>query len=97
MTTTSLFAQLRTQLADAQRPGLAGVRALEGAAQTVGALEDAVKLTEQRYADRECVRLGHILRHVATPEQIYAATQRARAAHPEAWEGVYVNTERVQA
>ena len=31
-----------------------------------GALEDAVKLMEQRHADRECVRLGHILRHVAT-------------------------------
>lgn len=85
-----LFTQLRTQLADAQRPGLAGVRALEGAAATVNALEEAVKLTEQRYADRECVRLGHILRHVATPEQIYAATQRARAEHPEAWEGVLV-------
>ena len=94
MTTTSLFATLRTQLADAQRPGLAGVRALEGAAQTVDALEDAVKLAEQRYADRECVRLGHILRQVATPEQIYAATQQARAEHPEAWEGVYVNEQR---
>ncbi len=88
MTTTELFARLRTQLADAQLPGLAGVRALEGTAQTVDALEDAVKLVEQRYADRECVRLGHILRHVATPEQIYEATQRARAEHPEAWEGV---------
>lgn len=97
MTTAQLFTQLRTQLADAQRPGLAGVRALEGAAATVNALEEAVKLTEQRYADRECVRLGHILRHVATPEQIYAATAAARAEHPEAWAGVYVNTEKEQA
>ena len=48
MTTTELFARLRTQLADAQLPGLAGVRALDGAAQTVAALEDAIKLTEQR-------------------------------------------------
>ena len=96
MTTTQLLATLRTQLADAQRPGLAGVRALEAATQTVDALEDAVKLAEQRYADRECVRLGHIVRQVATPEQIYAATQQARAEHPEAWEGVYVNTEKVQ-
>ncbi len=88
MTTTELFARLRTQLADAQLPGLAGVRALEGAAQTVTALEDTVNLVEQRHADRECVRLGHILRHAATPEQIYEATQRARAEHPEAWEGV---------
>lgn len=88
MNTAQLFAQLRTQLADAQRPGLAGVRALEATAQTVNALEDAVKLTEQRYADKDAVRLGHILRHVATPEQIYAATQQARTEHPEAWEGV---------
>jgi len=94
MTTATLFATLRTQLADAQRPGLAGVRALEATAQTVDALEDAVKLIEQRHADRECVRLGHILRHVATPEQIYAATQQARVEHPEAWEGVYVNEQR---
>ena len=94
MTTATLFAQLRTQLADAQRPGLAGVRALEATAQTVNALEDAVKLTEQRHADRECVRLGHILRHVATPEQIYEATQQARAEHPEAWAGVWVNEEK---
>lgn len=92
----TLFATLRTQLTTAAKPGLAGVRALEAAAQTVAALEDAVKLTEQRHADRECVRLGHILRHVATPEQIYAATQQARTEHPEAWEGVYVNTEKVQ-
>lgn len=90
MTTTSLFAALRTQLQDAQRPGLTGVRALEGTAQTVDALAEAVGLMEQRYADRECVRLGHILRHVATPEQIYAATQTARAEHPEAWEGVLI-------
>ena len=85
MTTATLFATLRTQLADAQRPGLAGVRALEATTQTVDALEDAFKLIEQRYADRECVRLGHVLRHVATPEQIYAATAAARAEHPEAW------------
>ena len=96
MTTTALFATLRTQLAAAQQPGLAGMRALEAAAQTMDALEDAVKLIEQRHADRECVRPGHILRHVATPEQIYAATAAARAEHPEAWEGVYVNTEKVQ-
>ena len=88
MTTGQLFTQLRTQLQDAAKPGLAGVRALEGAAQTVDALEDAVKLIEQRYADKDAVRLGHILRHVATPEQIYAATQQARTEHPEAWKGV---------
>ena len=94
MTTATLFATLRTQIADAQRPGLAGVRALEATAQTVNALEDAVKLIEQRHADRECVRLGHILRHVATPEQIYAATAAARAEHPAAWAGVWVNEEK---
>ena len=93
----ALFTTLRTQLADAAKPGLTGVRALEGASQTVAALEDAVQLMAQRYADKEAVRLGHVLRHAATPEQIYAATQRARAEHPEAWAGVYVHMERVQA
>ena len=97
MTTTALFATLRTQLAAAQQQGLAGMRALEAAAQTMDALEDAVKLIEQRHADRECVRLGHILRHVATPEQIYAATAAARAEHPEAWAGVWVNDEKATA
>jgi len=91
MTTAQLLAQLRTQLQDANKPGLAGVRALEGAAQTVNALEDAIMLTEQRHADRECVRLGHILRHVATPEEIYAAERAARAEKPELWAGVYAN------
>ncbi len=91
----ALLATLRSQLADAAKPGLTGVRALEATAQTVAALEDAVKLMEQRYADKEAVRLGHILRHVATPEQIYEATQRARAEHPEAWAGVWVNEEKV--
>ena len=67
------------------------------AAATVAALEDAVGLMEQRYADREAVRLGHILRHAATPEQVYTATQAARAEHPEAWAGVWVNTEKVGA
>ncbi len=50
MTTAQLLATLRTQLQDANKPGLAGVRALEETAQTVDALEDAVKLTEQHGA-----------------------------------------------
>ena len=90
MTTATLFAQLRTQLADAQRPGLAGVRALEGAAQTVAALEDAVKLVEQRGATREAARYGEMLRHMSggDPTAVYAAEQAARAAKPELWKGV---------
>ena len=97
MTIDALFTTLRTQLADAAKPGLAGVRALEGASQTVAALEDAVQLMAQRYADKEAVRLGHVLRHAATPEQIYAATAAARAEHPEAWTGVWVNDEKATA
>jgi hypothetical protein len=98
MTTASLFAQLRTQLADAQRPGLTGVRALEGAAQTVDALEDAVKLTEQCGATREAQRFGEMLRHMSggDPAKVYEAERAARAEKPELWEGVYVNTEKVQ-
>lgn len=88
MTAAQLLAALRAQLADAAKPGLAGVRALEAAGATLAQLEGEIDLMQRRYADKEAVRLGHILRHVATPEQIYEATQRARAEHPEAWEGV---------
>lgn len=99
MTTTELFAQLRTQLQDANKPGLVGVRALEGAAQTVDALEDAVRLTEQRGATREAQRYGEMLRHLSggDPAKVYEAERAARAAKPELWAGVYVNTEKEQA
>ena len=99
MTTATLFATLRTQLADAQRPGLAGVRALEATTQTVDALEDAVKLTEQRGATREAARFGEMLRHMSDgdPAKMYEAERAARTAKPELWAGVYVNTERVGA
>jgi len=90
MTTTELFAQLRTQLQDANKPGLAGVRALDGAAQTVDALEDAVKLVEQRGATREAARYGEMLRHMSggDPAKVYAAERAARAERPELWAGV---------
>jgi len=90
MTTTELFARLRTQLADAQLPGLAGVRALEGTAQTVDALEDAVKLVEQRGATREAARYGEMLRHMSggDPGIVREAEWAARAAKPELWAGV---------
>jgi hypothetical protein len=99
MTTATLFTQLRTQLQDANKPGLAGVRALEGAAQTVAALEDAVRLTEQRGATREAQRYGEMLRHMigGDPAAVYEAERAARAEHPELWAGVYVNTEKVGA
>lgn len=91
MTTGELFAQLRTQLADAAKPGLAGVRALEGAIQTANALEDAVKLTEQRGATREAQRFGEMLRHMSggDPAKVYEAEQAARAEKPELWAGLW--------
>ena len=88
MTITQLLAALRAQLQDAARPGLAGVRALEAAGATLTQLEGEIGLIRQRWADKEAVRLGHVLRCACTPEQYYEATQRARAEHPEAWEGV---------
>lgn len=96
MNTAQLFAQLRTQLADAHRPGLAGVRALEATAQTVDALEDAVKLTEQRGATREAQRYGEMLRHMSGGDQgvIREAEWAARQAKPELWAGVYTNEQR---
>ena len=99
MTTAQLLATLRTQLQDANKPGLAGVRALEGATQTVAALEDAIELTEQRGATREAARYGEMLRHMSggDPAKVYEAERAARLAKPELWEGVYVNTEKEQA
>lgn len=93
--TTALFAQLRTQLRDAAAPGLTGVRALQGAALTVDALEDAVQLLEQLGATREAQRYGEMLRHMSggDPAKVYAAERAARAEKPELWEGVLVNTE----
>lgn len=93
MTTAELFTQLRTQMAGARGVGLTGVRALEGAAQTVDALEEAVKLTEQLGATREAQRYGEMLRHLSggDPAKIYEAEQVARAAKPELWKGVYSN------
>jgi hypothetical protein len=51
------------------------------------ALQEEIDLIRRRYADKECVRLGHILRHALPPEQYYRAEQAARAEHPEAWAG----------
>jgi len=65
MTTATLFAQLRTQLAGARGVGLTGVRALEGAMLTVDALEDAVRLAEQLGATRVAARYGEMLRHLS--------------------------------
>lgn len=59
----------------------------------IDAIEAHVDYIERRYADKEAVRLGHILRHALTPEQYYAAEQAAKAEHPEAWAGRYFKTE----
>ena len=88
MTVEQLLAALRGQLADAAKSGLTGVHALTAAGETLTALEGEIGLVRKRYADKELVRLGHTMRHACTPEQYYEATQRARAEHPEAWEGV---------
>lgn len=87
MTAAQLFAALRGQLTDAAKPGLAGVQALRTAGETLAQLEGEYALMQQRYADKEAVRMGHILRCACTPEQIYMAEHTARAEHPEAWEG----------
>jgi len=87
MTAAQLLAALRTQLTDAAKPGLASVRALEAAGATLAQLEGEIGLMRKRWADKEAVRLGHILRHACTPEQIYIAEQAARLEHPEVWEG----------
>jgi hypothetical protein len=53
----------------------------------VEAITEHVDAIERRYADKEAIRQGHILRHALTPEQYFAAETAARAVHPEAWQG----------
>ena len=55
--------------------------------EAVVVLIDYVNVIEQRYADKEAIRMGHIVRHALTPDQYYAAETVARILHPEAWEG----------
>lgn len=57
------------------------------------AIAEHVDAIERRYADREAVRMGHILRHALTPEQYQAAERAAAAEHPEAWQGRYFKAE----
>ena len=50
-------------------------------------LIDYVNVIEQRYADKEAIRLGYIVQSLhVTPEQFYAAETVARILHPEAWQ-----------
>lgn len=57
------------------------------AVEALDALQDAVALMQQRYADKEAVRLGHIVREGMTAAQYHQAEAKARKAHPEAWAG----------
>ena len=61
--------------------------------EAINAIVEHVDEIERRYADKQAVRLGHIVRHALTPEQYYAAERAAAAEHPEAWAGVYFKTE----
>jgi hypothetical protein len=88
VTTTQLLAQLSAHLTAAARPGMTGVQALAAAQETLAQLADAVRLMEQRWADREAQRYGAILRQMGTAEEIYAAEEAARRSNPELWEGV---------
>lgn len=86
-TPATLCATLRTHLRAAAQPGLAGVRALTAAQETLDQLEDAVRLLEQRGATREAARYGVMLRVLSRGDAaaVYEAEQEARAAHPDLW------------
>lgn len=80
-------------LAEIAKHNALGAKALAEAGKTADALEDAVTLMEQRYADRMCCRYGVMLRLVCPePEEYYALERKARAAHPELWEGAFQGT-----
>ena len=55
--------------------------------QAIDAITEHVDEIERRYADKEAVRFGHILRHALTSAQYFAAERAAAAEHPEAWRG----------
>ena len=61
--------------------------------EAIDAITEHVDAIERRYADKQAVRLGHIVRHALTPEQYYQAERAAAAEHPEAWAGVYFKAE----
>ena len=64
MTTATLFATLRTQrLPMPSGPAWQARQSPRGHQTVVDALEDAVRLTEQRGAAREAARFGEMLRH----------------------------------
>ena len=56
------------------------VMTLEHALATMDALDEAIQVIRQRYADRELVRLGHIAREGMTPAQ-YLVFATVRAWH----------------
>lgn len=61
--------------------------------EAINAITEHVDAIERRYADKQAVRLGHIVRHALTPAQYYQAERAAAAEHPEAWAGVYFKAE----
>ena len=84
MTTNDAITTIRRYIQGATlRSGVTQADALAA----LDALQDAIGLMQQRYAYREAVRLGHIVREGMTAAQYHAAEARARAAHPEAWAG----------
>jgi len=84
VTTTQALTTIRRYVQGATlRSGVTQADALAA----LDALQDAIGLMQQRCADKDAVRLGHIVREGMTPAQYHAAEQRARAAHPEAWAG----------
>lgn len=84
MTTTQALTTIRRYVQGATlRSGVTQADALAA----LDALQDAIGLMQQRCADKDAVRLGHIVREGMTAAQYHAAEARARAAHPEAWTG----------
>ena len=81
------YEQAFDALVEFVRTAKATPQAQQLAKDALAAISDEVDLMRRRYADKEAVRLGHILRHACTPEQHYTAEHAARAEHPEAWEG----------
>ena len=65
------------------------IRGSKPATDALNALAESIELMEKRYADREALRLGDVVRRGMTPEAYYAAVRESQKDAPSLWVAVY--------
>ena len=64
------------------------IRGSKPATDALNALAESIELMEKRYADREVLRLGDVVRRSLTPEQFYDAQRASMRESPQLWVNV---------